>query len=443
MNQDHAYDKALSTEAASIAVIGAGYVGLTTAVCLAHLGHDVRVVDTDRDRVERMSRGECPILEEGMAEMLHEGLDLGRLRFTTESARAVPGAEFVFLCVPTPQGPDGAADLRYVYEAAATAAPFLERGAVVINKSTVPVGSATEVMAALGRPDTVVVSNPEFLREGRALDDWMHPDRVVIGSHLPEAAARLARLYEPLGAPCLITDPASAEAIKYACNAFLAAKVSFANAIARLCASVGADCEDVIRGMSYDHRIGADHLVPGPGWGGSCFPKDTSALVRIADEHGYDFALLKEVVASNQRQFDWVADMVEDAAGGLAGARVAVWGLTFKAATDDLRDSPALAVIRRLCTRGALVKAFDPTMPDTSDRHFEDLDIDLCGDAYSACDGADALVLLTDWPEFRSADLTKVASLMRRPGIVDTRNALVPAEVRAAGLCYRGMGRSG
>ncbi|MBO0728040.1 MAG: UDP-glucose/GDP-mannose dehydrogenase family protein [Acidimicrobiaceae bacterium] len=426
-----------------ITVIGAGYVGLTTAVCMAHLGHRVSGLDVDLRRVKMLGRGETPILEEGLAELLHEGLESGRLRFTSDAPEAAAGADFVFFCVPTPQGADGAADLTFVEQASAAVAPFLKAGAVVVNKSTVPVGSAQKVMAALGRNDTPVVSNPEFLREGHAIHDWLHPERVVIGSDDREAAEGLARLYAPLGAPCLITDPASAETIKYACNAFLAAKVSFVNAIAQLCESVGANSVDVIRGMSYDRRIGADHLAPGPGWGGSCFPKDTHALIRIAEDHGYDFPLLREVLASNERQFGYVADQVEAAAGGtLVGAVVTAWGLTFKASTDDLRDSPALAVIRRLNARGAFVKAFDPTMPDGSGRHFDGLDLEVCGDAYTACEDADALVLLTEWPDFADLDIAKVSALMRRRAVVDTRNFLDPERVRAAGLSYRGMGRS-
>jgi UDPglucose 6-dehydrogenase len=297
-------------------------------------------------------------------------------------------------------------------------------------------------MEVLGRPDTVVVSNSEFVREGSAVHDWLHPDRIVIGSDDRDAAERLARLYEPLGAPCLITDPASAETVKYACNAFLAAKVSFVNAIALLCAAVGADHADVIRGMSYGRRIGADYLAPGPGWGGSCFPTDTNALIRIAADHGYDFALLKEWVASNE-QFEWVVDQVERAVGArLDGQAVAVWGLTFKAGTDDLRDSPALAVLRRLHERGASLRALDPTLPDYSDLHFNGLDMELCDDPYAACQEATVLIVLTEWPEFREFDLAKVASVMATPEIVVTRNILQPEEVRTAGLSYHDMGRS-
>jgi UDPglucose 6-dehydrogenase len=426
-----------------VAVIGVGYVGLTTATCLAHLGNRVVAVDVDAAKVRRMSEGNSPILEEGLEDLIRDGLSSGRLRFTTDASDAVVGAEFIFLCVPTPQGADGAADLRFVEQAATQISRHLEPGAIVVTKSTVPVGSAGKVVAALGRPDTSVVSNPEFLREGNAVHDWLHPDRVIIGSENQAAGERLARLYEPLGAPVIITDPASSETIKYACNAFLAAKVSFVNAIANLCAAVGADAVDVIRGMSYDHRIGADHLAPGPGWGGSCFPKDSSALIRIAEDHGYDFALLREAVAANELQFDMVADQVQAAAGGsLEGRTVAAWGLTFKAGTDDLRDSPAIAVLRRVKARGATVRAFDPTGPDPSNGHLSGLGLELASDPYDCCRAASVVVVLTEWPEFRDYDLQRAAAAMARPAVVDTRNMLQPDRARAAGMAYVGMGRS-
>jgi UDPglucose 6-dehydrogenase len=429
--------------AATVAVIGAGYVGLTTAACLAHLGYKVVAVDVDADKVDRMQRGEPPIFEEGLTALMAEGIGSGLLSFTTDFAEATSEAGFVFLCVPTPQGADGAADLRFVEQAAVQIAPHLQSGAVVVTKSTVPVGSVGVVVNALSRPDTAVVSNPEFLREGSAVHDCLNPDRVVIGSDDRSAAERLAALYAPLGAPVLITDPASSETIKYACNAFLAAKVSFVNAIANLCSAVGADAVDVIRGMSYDRRIGADHLAPGPGWGGSCFPKDTSALIRMAEDHGFDFALLRAAVAANEEQFGRVADQVEQAAGGsLEGSTVAAWGLTFKAGTSDLRESPALAVVARLVARGASVRAYDPTVPDPGDERLAGLDVEIAEDPYDACVGASALVVLTEWPEFTDLDLTKVASVMYRPAVVDTRNMLDPSRARRAGCAYTGMGRA-
>lgn len=428
---------------ATVAVIGVGYVGLTTAACLAHLGNQVIAVDVDEAKVERMSQGISPILEEGLDALIREGLETHRLTFTTDSAAASAEADFVFLCVPTPQGADGAADLRFVEQASAQIAPHLKPGAIVVTKSTVPVGSAGKVVSALGRPDTSVVSNPEFLREGNAVQDWLYPDRVVIGSDDHTAGERLADLYRPLGAPVIITDPASSETIKYACNAFLAAKVSFVNAIANLCAAVGADAVDVIRGMSYDKRIGGDHLAPGPGWGGSCFPKDTNALIRIADDHGYDFALLREVVAANDAQFEAVADQVQKQAGGtLAGVTVAAWGLTFKAGTDDLRDSPSISVLGRIRDRGAKVRAFDPTHPDPANGHLSKLGFEICGDPYESCRGASALVVLTEWPEFTRYDLRRAAAVMANPAVIDTRNMLQPAAARASGMTYTGMGRS-
>jgi UDPglucose 6-dehydrogenase len=427
----------------AVAVIGAGYVGLTTAACLAHLGHRVCAADIDVEKVACLRRGQSPILEDGLSELINEGLATGRLLFTTDASAAATDADFVFLCVPTPQAADGAADLRFVEEAAGQISPHLKPGAVVVTKSTVPVGSAGAVVAALGRPDTSVVANPEFLREGNAVQDWLHPDRVVIGSEDRQAAGKLAALYASLGAPVLITDPASAETVKYASNAFLAAKVSFVNAIANLCQAVGADSVDVIQGMSYDRRIGADHLAPGPGWGGSCLPKDTSALIRMAEDHGYDFALLREVVAANERQFDLVAEQVLKACGDASGPiTVAAWGLTFKAATDDLRESPALAVLSRLHGRGVTIKAFDPSLPDSADGHLAGLGLEVCRDPYAPCEGARALVVLTEWPQFRDLDLAKVAAVMARPAIIDTRNLLDPAAARMAGFMYVGMGRS-
>jgi UDPglucose 6-dehydrogenase len=423
-------------------VIGAGYVGLTTAACLSHLGHRVVAVDIDAQRVEGLRRGVMPILEDGLGDLVEAGVQAGRLHFTTNAAEAVADAEFVFLCVPTPQAADGSADLSYVKDAARTVAPHLAPGAVVVTKSTVPVGSAGAVGAALGRGDVAVVSNPEFLREGQAVHDSLHPDRIVIGADDRAAGERLASLYHGIDAPVLITDPTSSETVKYACNAFLATKVSFVNAIAALCQAVGADVADVLAGMSHDRRIGADHLSPGPGWGGSCFPKDTSALLRIAEDHGYDFQLLKGAIAANEEQFERVADQVAVAAGGvLAGTRVAAWGLTFKAGTDDLRESPALSVLRRLVGKGTNVAAYDPTSPDPANPHLAGLGLELVDDPYDACAGAAALVVLTEWPEFRDLDLDKVAGVMAQPAIVDTRNLLDPVAVRAAGCSYQGMGR--
>jgi UDPglucose 6-dehydrogenase len=425
-----------------VAVIGTGYVGLTTGACLAHLGHDVICADIDRAKVELLQRGRIPIFEVGLEALVTEGLSAGRLRFVVGAAPAAAGAEFVFLCVQTPQGADGSADLRFIEEASTEIGPVLANGAVVVTKSTVPVGSAQVVERALGRPDVAVVSNPEFLREGQAVHDCLHPDRVVVGSDDQAAAAKVAGLYQGLNAPIMVTDPATAETIKYACNAFLATKVSFINAIANLCQAVGADVRDVVLGMGYDKRIGFEFLKPGPGWGGSCFPKDSVALVRIAEDAGYNFELLKGVIAVNDQQFQLLADRIAAlAGGGLDDTVVAVWGLTFKAGTDDLRSSPAISVVERLLAQGATVKAYDPTVTRALPDHLAGLAVEVCDDPYAACAGASVLTVLTEWDEFRWLDFDKVAGVMAAPAILDARNLLDPVSLRRRGFTYQGLGR--
>ncbi len=423
-------------------MIGAGYVGLTTAACFASIGHTVTCADIDADRIDALNDGLVPIVEAGLTELVRAGLDTGRLRFVVGAAAAGHDCEFAYLCVPTPQSPDGSADLSYIRSAAAEIGPVLPTEAIVVNKSTVPVGSTRVVEEVLGRDDVRVVSNPEFLREGSAVHDFLNPDRIVIGSDDQAAAFRVASLFDPLRAQLLITDPASAETIKYASNAFLAAKVSFVNAIANVCEAVGADVRDVLMGMSYDRRIGSEFMRPGPGFGGSCFPKDTAALIRIAADAGYDFGLLRGVTEVNIEQFERVVTKVEAAAGGtLDGVTVAAWGLTFKARTDDLRMSPSLEVIGRLIARGARVRAHDPAIAGNSGHPSLD-GIDVCADPYSPCEGAAVLVVLTEWDDFRRVDLTKVAGLLQRPlRVVDARNLLDPAELRKHGFQYTGIGR--
>jgi UDPglucose 6-dehydrogenase len=424
----------------TIAVIGTGYVGLTTGAYLAHLGHQVTCADIFEEKVARLRKGDVPILEAGLEDLVTEGLAAGRLDFVVGAAGAVEDAEFVFLCVQTPQGEDGSADLTYIREAAAEIGERLRPEAIVINKSTVPVGSTRVVEQTLGRDDVFVVSNPEFLREGSAVYDCLHPDRIVIGSDDQAAAMRVAALFESLKAPLVITDPASAETIKYASNAFLATKVSYVNALANVCEAVGADVREVVLGMGYDKRIGFEFLKPGPGWGGSCFPKDTRAMVRIAEDAGYDFGLLRGVITVNDEQYERMAAKVERMlAGPVEGASIAVWGLTFKARTDDLRDSPSIEVVRRLQAKGASIKAYDPaiTGPRPSLEGIEVLD-----DPYAVCEGADVLVVLTEWDEFRWLDFAKVAGLMRTARLVDTRNLLEPAAVRRRGFTYDGLGRA-
>jgi UDPglucose 6-dehydrogenase len=419
-----------------LAIIGTGYVGLTTGACFAHLGHDVVCADIDPEKVDLLSRGEVPIVEHRLDELVADGLRRGNLRFVLGAASAVTDAEIIFLCVPTPQGEDGSADLSYVEAAAAEIAPVLPYESIVVNKSTVPVGSTKVVERVLRRPDVRVVSNPEFLREGSAVDDFLKPDRVVVGADDRAAAIAVGALYDGVHAQVIVTDPASAETIKYAANAFLATKISFVNAVAAVCEAVGADVNDVVLGIGYDRRIGHDFLRPGPGWGGSCFPKDTRAMVRIAEDAGYDFDLLKGVIVVNDEQRARMVDKVVDAVGGdLEGATVAAWGLTFKANTDDLRESPALAVLAELASRGAKIRAYDPQIGRDLDQ------IEVVDDPYAACDGADVLVVLTEWDQFRWLDLHEVRRRLARPEIVDTRNLLDRAAAIRAGFRYQGVGR--
>ncbi len=428
-----------------VAVIGAGYVGLTTAACFAHLGHDVVCADIDSDRVARLKKGEVPILELGLPELIKEGLATRRLEFVVGAATAAERAEIIFLCVQTPQSADGSADLSFVEDVAREIAPVLATHAVVVNKSTVPVGSTRFVQRVLSeagaRADSVTVaSNPEFLREGQAVRDFLNPDRIVIGCDDREAAVRVSALYRKADAPILVTDPASAEMIKYASNAFLATKVSFINAIANLCEAVDADAHEVAIGMGYDPRIGFQFLQPGPGYGGSCFPKDVAALLHISSSAGYDFELLQGVVDVNGAQHEWMIDKVRTAVGGsITGVTVGLFGLTFKADTDDLRDSPAMFVARRLLEEGAVVRAYDP---GAGDRPLALVpSIELCADAYDAAATADALVLLTEWDEFRWLDFDRIRDAMRGRAIVDARNLLDPAAMRRRGFDYQGVGR--
>ena len=423
----------------NIAVIGTGYVGLSSGACFAHLGHVVTCVDVVQLKIDNLNKGILPIVETGLNELVAEGVAAGRLTFTTDVASAVKDADVVFLCVPTPEGADGSADLSYIQTAAKTLAPLLRSGAVVVNKSTVPVGSTKVVERELKRPDIAVVSNPEFLREGSAIQDFLHPDRVVVGSDNREAAVAVGALYEKVGAPVVVTDPASAETIKYAANAFLATKISYINAVAAICEGVGADINDVVLGLGYDKRIGHEFLRPGPGWGGSCFPKDTKAMVKIAQDAGYDFGLLKGVITVNDQQYGRIVDKIRTAAGGtLKGKKVASWGLTFKALTDDLRDSPAVEIITRLLADGASVTVFDPTVTVAP----KGLDaITVSASPLEACAGADVIAVLTEWDDFRWVSPVDAAGAVSVKQIVDARNLLDRSEWRRAGFEYQGIGR--
>ena len=423
----------------NIAVIGTGYVGLSSGACFAHLGHVVTCVDVVQLKIDNLNKGILPIVETGLKELVAEGVADGKLIFTTDVVSAVKDADVVFLCVPTPEGADGSADLSYIQTAARTLSPLLRSGAIVVNKSTVPVGSTKVVERELKRPDIAVVSNPEFLREGSAIQDFLHPDRVVVGSDNQEAAIAVGALYEKVGAPVVVTDPASAETIKYAANAFLATKISYINAVAAICEGVGADINDVVLGLGYDKRIGHEFLRPGPGWGGSCFPKDTKAMVKIAQDAGYDFGLLKGVITVNDQQYGRIVDKIRAAAGGtLKGKKIASWGLTFKALTDDLRDSPAVEIITRLLADGASVSVFDPTVTVAP----KGLDaITVCSSPLEACGGADVIAVLTEWDDFRWVSPIDAAGVVSVKQIVDARNLLDRSAWQRAGFEYQGIGR--
>ena len=426
-----------SAAPAAIAVVGAGYVGLTTAACLARLGHRVVCTDVDESRITGLQSGEMPIHEPGLHELVRTGLDGARLSFVCGSAEAAAQADFVFLCVPTPSGPDGGTDLGYLEAAVAEVGPSLRPGAVVVNKSTAPAGTVRMLARVLGRSDVSVASNPEFLRQGSAVHDFLNPDRLVVGAADIAVAERVAGLYAGIDAPVLVTDPASAETVKYAANAFLATKLSFANSVAALCEAVGADVDDVLEGMGYDWRIGRDYLRPGPGWGGSCLPKDTRSLVAVASAAGYDFALLRSVVEANEAQFARIVDKVASRVE-LSGARIALLGLAFKAGTDDLRDSPALEIARRLVGAGAVVYAYDPMIGACAAT--EKAGMAVADDAYEACDGASALVVATEWDEFRRLDFDRVARVMDELHVIDARNLLDRDELERRGFTYSGVG---
>jgi UDPglucose 6-dehydrogenase len=424
---------------AQIAVIGTGYVGLSTGVGMAELGHTVVGADIDATKVKSLTAGISPIAEAGMNEGIAGNVAAGRLSFTTDVVGSVSDAEVVFLCLPTPQGDDGSADLSYIEAVARQIGPHLAPGTVVVNKSTVPVGSSVQVGKWLGRTDVFVVSNPEFLRQGTALQDFLHPTRVVVGGDHEEAVEKVASLYAAVDAPVLCMNAASAEALKYAANSFLATKLTFVNAIADICELVGADVFDVVSGLGLDPRIGDQFLNPGPGWGGSCFPKDTRALVKIAEGNGYDFALLRGVIQTNDEQYERIAlKVVEVCGGSVAGKTIASWGLTFKANTDDLRDSPAIAILSTLKDMGATIRAYDPAA-----RGVEMLPwVQRCDSALEACDGADALAVLTEWPEFAAVAPADVAARLSAAVVVDGRNVLNPQQWKSSGFQYRGVGRS-
>lgn len=424
---------------ANIAIIGTGYVGLSCGACLAHLGHRVVCVDNALDKVALLQMGSIPILEPQLPEIVAEGLSVGRLAFTSDLNESVANAEFVVLCLPTPQGIDGAADMTYVYDAISNLKDSLVPGSIVITKSTVPIGTYGEIVQRLGRTDIEVASNPEFVREGSAVADFLHPDRIIIGARTDAVAQRVATLYKDIDAPVVITDPASAEALKYAANAFLALKLTYINSIAAICDAYGADIQDVVKGLSFDPRIGGQFFNPGPGWGGSCFPKDTRALTHISEQGGYDFRLLKTAIEANDLHQQSIVDkIISFCDGDVRGKVIAVWGLTFKANTDDIRDSPAIVVVKKLLELGARMQCFDPTVSKVPTEIEGSL---LAETALEATTGASALILLTEWTEFSLVKPGDVFERMLSPRVVDARNVLDRESWQANGFTYRGIGR--
>ena len=429
----------------SIAVIGTGYVGLTTAACLADLGHNVVGLDIDEPKVDALRKGRPTIYEPQLEEVMTRTIKARRLRFTSDYSEAIPGAEFVFLAVGTPMGRRGEADLVFVKQAAKSIAGAMDKTLTIVNKSTVPIGTGDIVSRIVGENlereiPFSVVSNPEFLREGSAIYDFMHPDRLVFGSHSRRAAKAVSALYNKLETKILITDLHTAEMIKYASNAFLATRISFINEIARICERVDADVKVVAEGMGLDRRIGPLFLDAGIGYGGSCFPKDVKALARMAETLGYHPELLDAVMEINLDQRTLFVEKLREVLGGLRDQVIGILGLAFKPNTDDVREAPAIDVIQSLQQKGARVRAYDPKAMPVLKRLMNG--IEYCSDAYKTAEGADALLLVTEWEEFRNLDMDRIKRVMRRPVVVDGRNIYDPKTMRELGFVYRGVGRS-
>lgn len=436
-----------------IAVVGTGYVGLVVGACFAETGNDVTCIDKDAAKVQSLRRGKIPIYEPGLAELVHRNVAEKRLAFTLELADAVKKAEVVFIAVGTPTGEDGSADLQHVLGAAREIARAMNGYKVIVDKSTVPAGTSERVREAIRRETThafSVVSNPEFLKQGAAVEDFLKPDRVVIGATDPKAAEIMTDLYRPFtrtGAPIMVMDCASAEVCKYAANAMLATRISFMNEIANVCELFGADADKVRQAIASDKRIGPAFLFPGVGYGGSCFPKDVKAIIKFAADRKYRFKLLEAVEAVNERQKGRLLTKLDAHFGAskkarrpLAGRTVAVWGLSFKPRTDDMREAPAIPIINGLLARGAKVRAFDPEARDVAQRIFG-ARIHYARHAYDALTKADALLVVTEWNEFREPDFKRMKKLMKHPVIFDGRNIYNPAQVRELGFTYASIGR--
>lgn len=430
-----------------VAVIGSGYVGLVTGTCFAEFGVDVTCVDVDQDKIASLSEGVIPIYEPGLEQLVAKNVQAGRLQFTTDMKSAVEQALVIFLAVGTPPKEDGSADLTFIEAAARSIAEYMDDYKVIVTKSTVPVGTGERLRALIrehqkGRSNFGIVSNPEFLREGAAIDDFMRPDRVVIGSRDEEAIAIMKDLYRPLyliETPFVITSIEAAELTKYAANAFLATKISFINEIANLCDLIGCDVHDVARAMGMDGRIGRKFLHPGPGFGGSCFPKDTRALVSVARDFGAQSLIVDAVIEVNERQRAVMIPKIVKLAGDLKGKIVAVLGLSFKPETDDMREAPSVDIIRGLVEQGAIVRAYDPVAINEARKILPN--ISYAEDEYDAVQGADVLVFMTEWNQFRALDMERIRSAMRAPKIADLRNIYQPEAMRELGFDYAGVGR--
>ncbi len=429
-----------------IAVVGTGYVGLVAGACLAENGNDVVCIDKDPAKVKFLQRGKIPIYEPGLEELVRRNRAEKRLTFTTALERGVRNAQIVFIAVGTPTGEDGSADLQHVLAVARDTARAMNGYKVIVNKSTVPVGTAALVREVIRRETThpfSVVSNPEFLKQGAAIDDFMKPDRVVIGAEDPRAAALMQELYAPFtrtGAPIMLMDCASAELCKYAANAMLATRISFMNEVANVCEAVGADVDQVRRAVAADSRIGSSFLFPGVGYGGSCFPKDVKAMLSFAAASQYDFAILQAVEAVNERQKLRLLGKLRQHFGSLDGKRIAVWGLAFKPRTDDMREAPSVPLITGMLDAGATVQAYDPEAMAVAKRIFGS-SIKYADNSYAALAGADALVIVTEWNEFREPDFARMRKLMRGPVIFDGRNLYNPDQIRGHGFTYLSIGR--
>jgi UDPglucose 6-dehydrogenase len=436
----------------TIAVVGTGYVGLVSGTCFAESGNDVICVDTDLAKIERLQRGEIPIFEPGLQEMVRRNIREERLHFMTSIAEAVERSRIVMIAVGTPPGEDGSADLQYVLQVARDVGRLITAFTIVVNKSTVPVGTADQVRAViteeLGRRGVAVpfdvVSNPEFLKEGNAIDDFMKPDRVIVGCDNPRAAATMKELYAPFlrtEHPIIVMDVRSAEMTKYAANALLATKISFMNDVANLCELVGANVDMVRKGIGSDSRIGYSFIFPGAGYGGSCFPKDVQALCRTGRQNGHVLELLEAVEAVNYRQKTRLfAKLAAALGGGLAGKTIAVWGLAFKPNTDDMREAPALVLIEALLGAGAAVRGYDPAAMHEAKKQLGER-ITFCSRSYEALEGADALVIVTEWHDFRHPDFERMKTLLKRPLVIDGRNIYDPAKMQDLGFEYHSIGR--